>query len=155
MPNWKKLIVSGSDATLNSLNVNTNVLADSISANTITANTFNSRIVSSSIIFTSGSNIIGDELIDIHQITGSVLVTGSLELNGTPILPIEQYTYKQDISGSDTYNISHNLNEDYPIVQIYGADKKQVIPADITSSNSNQVQIEFNTVFNGTVVVKK
>jgi hypothetical protein len=29
MPNWKKIIVSGSDATLNSLNVATNVVAQS------------------------------------------------------------------------------------------------------------------------------
>ena len=31
MPNWKKLVVSGSDASLNSLNVNTTVLASTIS----------------------------------------------------------------------------------------------------------------------------
>ena len=68
---------------------------------------------------------------------------------------MELYTYKETLTGSSTYSINHNLNEDFPIVQIYGTDKKQVIPAEITSSNSNQVQIEFNTVFNGTVVVKK
>jgi hypothetical protein len=76
---------------------------------------------------------------------GGHIVSGSVEL----------YTYKETLTGSSTYSINHNLNEDFPIVQIYGTDKKQVIPAEITSSNSNQVQIEFNTVFNGTVVVKK
>ena len=76
---------------------------------------------------------------------GGHIVSGSAEL----------YTYRQSITGSTTYNINHNLDEDFPIVQIYDTTKKQAIPANITSSNSNQVQIEFNSVFNGTVVVKK
>jgi hypothetical protein len=191
MPNWKKLIVSGSDATLNSLNVNTNVTANVISAETINATTFNTLVVSSSILFTSGSNRIGDELSDNHQITGSVLITGSLSLNGTYIVPssytsldihnassssiasdintlliasgtldtkvtaLEGYSYRQPITGSASYTITHDLNEDYPIVQIYDTYKNQVIPAEITSSTSNQVQLEFNSVFNGTVVIKK
>lgn len=191
MPNWKKLIVSGSDATLNSLNVTTNVTANEITAETITATTFNTLIVSSSVLLTSGSNIIGDELTDNHQITGSVSITGSLSLNGTDIVPssyttfdihnatsssiasdintlflasgtldtkvtaLEGYSYRQPISGSSVYVITHSLNEEYPIVQIYDTSKNQVIPAEITSSNSNQVQIEFNSVFNGTVVIKK
>ena len=191
MPNWKKLIVSGSDATLNSLNVNTNVTANVISAETINATTFNTLVVSSSILFTSGSNRIGDELSDNHQITGSVLITGSLSLNGTYIEPssytsldihnassssiasdintlliasgtldtkvtaLEGYSYRQPITGSASYTITHDLNEDYPIVQINDTYKNQVIPAEITSSTSNQVQLEFNSVFNGTVVIKK
>ena len=191
MPNWKKLIVSGSDATLNSLNVTTNVTANVISAETINATTFNTLVISSSILFTSGSNKIGDELSDNHQITGSVLITGSLSLNGTYIVPssytsldihnaasssiasdintlfiasgtldtkvtaLEGYSYRQPITGSASYTITHDLNEDYPIVQIYDTYKNQAIPAEITSSTSNQVQLEFNSVFNGTVVIKK
>lgn len=76
---------------------------------------------------------------------GGHIVSGSVEL----------YTYKETITGSSIYNIDHNLDEDFPIVQIYDTSKRQVIPAEITSSNSNQVQIEFNSVFNGTVVIKK
>ena len=191
MPSWKKLIVSGSDATLNSLNVTTNVTANEITAETINATTFNTLVVSSSILFTSGSNRIGDELSDNHQITGSVLITGSLSLNGTYIVPssytsldihnaasssiasdintlfiasgtldtkvtaLEGYSYRQPITGSASYTITHDLNEDYPIVQIYDTYKNQAIPAEITSSTSNQVQLEFNSVFNGTVVIKK
>jgi hypothetical protein len=191
MPNWKKLIVSGSDAALNSLNVTTNVTANEITAETINATTFNTLVVSSSILFTSGSNRIGDELSDNHQITGSVLITGSLSLNGTYIVPssytsldihnaasssiasdintlfiasgtldtkvtaLEGYSYRQPITGSASYTITHDLNEDYPIVQIYDTYKNQAIPAEITSSTSNQVQLEFNSVFNGTVVIKK
>jgi hypothetical protein len=76
---------------------------------------------------------------------GGHIVSGSIGL----------FTVREQVSGSSSYTVNHNLNEDYPIVQIYDTDKKQVIPAEITSSNSNQVQVEFNSVFNGTIVVKK
>jgi len=191
MPNWKKLIVSGSDATLNSLNVTANVTANEITAETITATTFNTLVISSSVLFTSGSNIIGDELTDHHQITGSVSITGSLSLNGTSVDPLsytsltthtatssslasninilftasssldtevsslKAYTYRASLTGSTSYTVTHSLNEDYPIVQLYDTDKKQVIPADIISLTSNTTQIDFSSSFNGLVVVTK
>ena len=96
MPNWKKLITSGSNATLSSLNV-----------------------------------------------TGDISVAGSIA------------RYDQAISGNSSYTITHNLNEDYPIVQIYDTDKHQVLPASITASNANTVDLEFDSNFTGRVVVKK
>lgn len=63
--------------------------------------------------------------------------------------------FKTSISGNTTYNITHSLAEDYPIVQVYDTSKNQVLPASITSSNENVVQIVFDSNFNGTVVVKK
>ena len=57
--------------------------------NRITANEINVQFVSSSIIYSSGSNRFGDEVGDKHQFTGSVSVTGSLNvggnLNGTSV----------------------------------------------------------------------
>ena len=63
--------------------------------------------------------------------------------------------FKTSISGQATYNITHSLAEDYPIVQVYDTNKNQVLPGTITSSNENVVQIVFDSNFNGTVVVKK
>jgi len=63
--------------------------------------------------------------------------------------------FKTSISGNTTYSITHSLAEDYPIVQVYDTDKNQVLPASITSSNENVVQVVFDSNFNGTVVVKK
>jgi hypothetical protein len=63
--------------------------------------------------------------------------------------------FKTSISGNTTYIITHSLAEDYPIVQVYDTDKNQVLPASITSSDENVVQIVFDNNFNGTVVVKK
>ena len=51
-----------------------------VSLGEVTATKLNTTIVSSSIAFSSGSNIFGDELTDIHQVTGSLNVTGSANL---------------------------------------------------------------------------
>jgi len=53
MPSWKKLVVSGSDATLRSLNLTENLTV-------------------------SGSTFFGDENTDIHSFTGSIQVSGSI-----------------------------------------------------------------------------
>lgn len=76
---------------------------------------------------------------------GGHIVSGSIEI----------LTHREDLIGNSTYTINHNLEEDYPVVQIYGTDKKQVIPKEIESISSNTVVIEFSESFNGKVVVKK
>jgi len=49
---------------------------------TVTAQRLVVQTVSSSVIYSSGSNIFGDELTDTQQFTGSVTITGSLTVNG-------------------------------------------------------------------------
>jgi len=103
MPSWKKVIVSGSDAVLNSLNVATNVTASSFTGSfvgllsgtasfaqtassadnftvrgTLTAQTINVQTITSSIEFNTGSTRNGSLLTNTHQFTGSVGITGSL-----------------------------------------------------------------------------
>ena len=63
--------------------------------------------------------------------------------------------FKTSVNASDKYNITHNLDEEFPVVQIYDTNKRQVIPKDITSVNKDTVEIEFDSNFTGTVVVKK
>ena len=170
MPNWKKLIVSGSDATLNSLNVTTNVVADEITANTINATTFNSTVVSSSVVFTSGSNIIGDELTDNHQITGSVFITGSLNVEGTISASsyqgdgsqltglvadvVETATVFESFTNSLSVAVPHNFNTKNVIATVYQGDE-QIIPKSVTTTTDNVVTITFNTPTTGRVVVAK
>ena len=48
----------------------------------------------SSVIYSSGSNIFGDELSDVQTLSGSVKVQGSLTVNGTPVL-----TSSADVTG--------------------------------------------------------
>jgi hypothetical protein len=188
MPNWKKLIVSGSDASLSNLIVNNAVTAGSfvgdgsgltnISAQvaeqativdtftSVTSTTVNhnfgtknvlvsvydgndQQVIPASITTTDNNNID----ITFAEVTtgravvakGGHLVSGSAEL----------FTYRETLTGDSSYTINHNLNEDYPIVQVYDSGKSQVIPGSITSTNTNTVNISFDNIFEGTVVVKK
>jgi hypothetical protein len=188
MPNWKKLIVSGSDASLNNLTVNNTVTATAFSGDgsaltnitaqvtetatavetftNVTSKTVNHNFGTKNVIATvyndSDQQIIPSTVTtnDENNITftfdnstsgrivvakGGHLVSGSIEL----------FTVRESISGASTYTITHNLNEDYPIVQVYDTNKNQAIPASITSSNSNNVSLVFDNAFTGTVVVKK
>jgi hypothetical protein len=88
--------VSGSEDITGSLYVRDNISTTNISASgnisasnlyvsgTIYAFEIDTIIVSSSIVFTSGSNIIGDEAnVDTQTLVGRVIVTGSLEVTSS------------------------------------------------------------------------
>jgi len=66
----------------------------------------------------------------------------------------ESTFYKETVSSASKHTITHNLNEDYPIVQVYNSSKEQVIPESITSVNSNVVELEFASNFSGVIVIK-
>jgi hypothetical protein len=203
MPNWKKLIVSGSDANLSNLNVVnavtasffsgdgsalTNISAEvteqatisdsftSVTSHTVTHN-FGTKNVIVSVYNNSDQLILPSSITttDINTVdlafdvasTGRVvvakgghLVSGSAILVGTGVVSgsaqIDLLTrYEESVTGNSTYTITHNLNEDYPVVQVYDTNKEQAIPGKITSSNANTVALEFDSNFTGTVVIKK
>lgn len=64
-------------------------------------------------------------------------------------------TYKAVLNGSNTYAVTHNLAEDYPLVQVYDSSRAQVIPSSVVSNNNNRITISFSANFNGNVIVKK
>lgn len=57
--------------------------SNALFSGTITAQTLKITTISSSVIYSSGSNIFGDELTDTQQFTGSVSVLGTFSVNGT------------------------------------------------------------------------
>jgi hypothetical protein len=71
--------ISGSVSTTGNLTVNGNATIGGI----VTAQEFHTEFVSGSIIYASGSTQFGDTLDDTHNFTGSLLVTGSITLNGS------------------------------------------------------------------------
>ena len=85
MPNWKKLIVSGSDANLSSLNIDGSLTASSAYLESASIGHLQTIYETASVIYSSGSTKFGDTLDDTHEITGSLLVTGSItgDLIGT------------------------------------------------------------------------
>ena len=65
-------------------------------------------------------------------------------------------TYKQDVSGSSTYAVSHSLNEEYPIVQAWNTStKKQELPSIVESTSINSLTLTFSSTFSGRIIVKK
>jgi hypothetical protein len=106
MPNWKKVILSGSNAHINNITASGHVSAldDSFtinehtstelfvdgnitSSNLLILNTasityFETTYESSSIIYSSGSTKFGDTMDDFHDFTGSVYITGSTNVVG-------------------------------------------------------------------------
>jgi hypothetical protein len=61
------------------------ITASNLTVGVINATTIYTTYETSSIIYSSGSNQFGDELIDVQTLSGSVKVQGSLTVNGTPV----------------------------------------------------------------------
>ena len=83
MPNWKKIIVSGSDASLSSLHIDGNLTASAAFLTSASIGHLETIYETASVIYSSGSTKFGDTLDDTHEITGSLLVTGSITGNLT------------------------------------------------------------------------
>jgi hypothetical protein len=105
------------------------------------------------------------ESLRLDGITGGAIFTGEVRV---PLLPTSSYSaiskqylestrFEQTLTGDTSYTVTHNLNEDYPIVQVYDNDKFQVLPASVKVTNANVVNLTFATYanFEGKVVVKK
>ena len=101
------LVVTGSFTTTSDLTVNEDVTI----GGTLTAQEFHSEVVSSSIIFSSGSTIFGDSLDDNHYFTGSILLSGSMSVNGYSIDEISNDTSLTD--GSSTALVTENAVKSY------------------------------------------
>lgn len=203
MPNWKKIILSGSSANLSNISVDNAITASYFSGDGSALTNISSQVTEQATItdtFTSVTskavthnfntkNVLvsvynnSDELIlpatttttDVNTVTvtfdsstsgrvvvakGGHLVSGSAVLAGTNVISgsgqIDSLTrYEENITGNTSYTVTHNLNEDYPIVQVYDTDKLQVIPGIISASNANNVLLEFDSNFTGRVIVKK
>ena len=86
----------------------TNFTASNILATgTITAQTLVVQTVTSSIVYSSGSNIFGNNLNNTQQLTGSVTITGSLQVNGRTPLYTDQTASLTVLSASYAATASH------------------------------------------------
>jgi hypothetical protein len=65
-------------------------------------------------------------------------------------------TYKQTVTGNATYNITHSLSEEYPLVQAWNTStKRQELPSLVESISSNEIYITFSSTFSGLIIIKK
>jgi hypothetical protein len=129
MPNWKKLIVSGSAGNLSSLNVDTSVSASIISANQFTGSLYGTAS---------------------QAVSSSYATTASFAY----AFPDQGFQFTQ-ATGSSTWTVNHNLNTSTPLVDIYDYTYNQLIPASISSISANTTQITFSTAQAGYAIISK
>lgn len=86
--------VSGSAQVVSLLN------GQNLTLGEVSTTKLHTTVVSSSIAFSSGSNIFGDELTDVHQVTGSLNVTGSANLTAQKALNTRDSSALQFWAGS-------------------------------------------------------
>jgi len=130
MPNWKKVVVSGSAANLSSLHVDTSVTASIFSGSEFIGNLSGtaSQAISSSYALTASY---------IEMLP--TIVTGS---NATFVQP----------TPASTWIFAHNLNDQYPVFQVFNASNEVIIPTSITANNTTTATITFSVPTAGTAV---
>ena len=172
---WNKLhvVTASADYFIGDGSGLTNVVAEVSQVTTVTSSfsnqdditvthNFNSRNIHVSVYDNSNQLIIPETIelvtVDSVNVTLSTPVTGYIVVSkgGHIIAPEDLTTYKETVSGNSTYSITHNLNEEYPIVQAYNTTtKRQEVPSIIESTSANGLDITFSTNFAGLIIVKK
>lgn len=142
MPNWKKVIVSGSSANLSNLNVTNNVAASSFSGD------------GSNLTFNGTDIVSGSSQVNITNLNGYSAFSASVEASITAQTPTST-SYRQSITGASSYTVTHSLNETFCQISVFDNNNELTLPASVISVNSNNVSLSFDETFTGTVVVKK
>ena len=129
MPNWKKVLVSGSAANLSSLSVDTSITASIISGSEITGSLFGtaSQAVSSS-----------------YALTASYALSSPAGVGSSVI-------YTQD-TPSTTWVFAHNLGGSYVTMNVYDGNNNIIIPQNITATGPNTLTLTFSIPTSGHAV---
>ncbi len=109
--NWR--VVGELSATGNLL-----VDGDAIIQGDLTAQSYTSELVNSTVIYDSGSTKFGDGISDTHSMTGSLLISGSLNVNSYNVNEISNDTSLTD--SSTTTLVTENAVKSYVDAQITG-----------------------------------
>ena len=107
MPNWKKIIVSGSDASLSSAYIKGNLTASAAFLTSASIGHLETIYETASVIYSSGSTKFGDTLDDTHEITGSLLVSSSITSISASIDNLEVYD-KLELGGAGSQFFAYN-----------------------------------------------
>tara|TARA_Y100000004_G_scaffold93646_1_gene104869 strand:- start:49 stop:804 length:756 start_codon:yes stop_codon:yes gene_type:complete len=110
MPNWKKIIVSGSDASLSSAYIDGNLTASAALLTSASIGHLETIYETASVIYTSGSTKFGDTSDDTHERTGSLLVSGNITLSeGTQLTGTSSFAITASHATNVPTTASHAL----------------------------------------------
>lgn len=111
-------------------------------------------------ISTGGSGIEVKEVDGAPDVSGVTIVrvsNGTLTDDGGGQVTISTSAgvnaFSQAIVSQTNVTITHNLGDTAPVVQVYGTDGEQITPDVIDITDSNNVNLQFNTATSGTVVI--
>jgi hypothetical protein len=123
MPSWKKVLISGSDAALNSLNISSALTASGLIYPTTDG-------TSGQFLTTDGSG-----QLSFSSISGGGLGS-TTKLNQTV--------------AATTWSFAHNLNEKFPVINVYDSNDEIIIPQKIDAVDNNNILIYFSSARTGT-----
>lgn len=159
MPNWKKVIVSGSAANLSSLNVDTYVSASNISAAEFTGSLFGtaSQAISASYSqtasFAQNFNPEATASYAIQSLSSSYALTASYALNAGQSAPgVGSSVIYTQTTASTTWVFQHNLGGTYVTTDVYDSNDNIIIPQNITATDTNTLTITFSVPTSGHAV---
>jgi hypothetical protein len=110
----------------------------------------NSIYQTSSVIYSSGSNVFGDELTDVQQFTGSVDITGSLKINGVNI-PQDVSTYLSSSWTSSFNDLTASFDLYTSSINSFTESINNFTSSVVTTSSFNSFTESFNS-FTSSVV---
>ena len=98
-----------------------------------------------------------------NDYSGSINVDGAITASffrgdGSKLTNItvdQSATIKSSFTDSSTWVVTHNLDTETPLVQVYDVDDYQIIPQTLRITDTNTVTITFPTAETGHVVVAK
>ena len=122
----------------NSFVGNQTITGDLTVSGVISASVLHVQYETASVIFSTGSNQLGDELTDTQTLSGSVKVQGSLTVNGTPVL-----TSSADVTGFVTTS-SFNAYTQSTNLRLTSLETNSA-SVNISISNLNQTTASLNT----------
>lgn len=112
----------------------------------------------------SGS-LVGDSIQEVvtNDYVGDIDVSGSVTASyfvgdGSRLENItvnQSATIKRSFTAQSTWVVSHNLDTENAIVQVYDNNNYQIIPSSVRITDSNTVTVGFDTAQSGYVVVAK
>ena len=104
------------------------------------------------VIITDGKGVANVGLVT----SASYSLTSSYAVTASHVLGVSNTSYREAVTGTTSYSITHNLDEAYPLVQAYELTTlAQEIPSNIVSTGVNSIDVSFINNFDGTIVVKK
>ena len=118
------------------------------------SNVITARLRSDSLQLLNDSNLTVD-----GQISASALISnnfsGSFQGNGSSLTNVNAL-HKELITSVTSSTITHNLGEEFPIVQLYeSASKNVIIPETIKSIDENSTQVVLGELIDCYVVIKR